>query len=93
MVPIIAVFSLFLLVFMDRGGELLPRGSARRIGVYAALAVGLLGFAVNDSGVVVTALVFVYLGPYLTLLALHADRGDAVLLPPSRAPVATMAHR
>jgi hypothetical protein len=31
----------------------------------------------------VTALVFVYLGPYLTLLALHADRGDPVLLPPA----------
>jgi hypothetical protein len=83
MVPIIAVFSLFLLVYMDRGRELLPRGSALRIGAYAALAAGLLGFAVNDSGVVVTALVFVYLGPYLTLLALHADRGDPVLLPPA----------
>jgi hypothetical protein len=86
MVPIIAVFSLFLLVYMDRGSELLPSGSPRRIGVYAALAAGLLGFAVNDSGVVVTALVFVYLGPFLTLLALHADRGEPHLLPPRPAP-------
>ncbi len=73
MVPIAAVFMLYVLVHLDRGAELLPRGSARRIGVIAAIAVGLLGFAVNDSGVVVTALVFVYLGPYLTLLALHHE--------------------
>jgi hypothetical protein len=82
MVPIAAVFALFLLVYLDRGAELLPRGSAVRTGVIAALAAGLLGFAVNDSGVVVTALVAVYVGPYLTLLALDADRGGPVLFPP-----------
>ena len=76
MVPIIAVFMLFVLVYLERGRELLPRGSALRVGVIAALSAGLLGFAVNDSGVVVTALVFVYLGPYLTLLALHGERGE-----------------
>jgi hypothetical protein len=36
------------------------------------LAAGLLGTAVNDSGVVVTAMVFVFLGPFLTLLAIPA---------------------
>jgi hypothetical protein len=82
MVPIAAVFALFLLVFMGRAAELLPRGSARRTGVVAAIAAGLVGFAVNDSGVVVTALVAVFIGPYLTLLALDADRGQPVLLPP-----------
>lgn len=82
MVPIAAVFALFLLVFMDRGAELLPRGSPLRTGVVAAIAAGLLGFALNDSGVVVTALVAVYIGPYLTLLALDADRGGPVLFPP-----------
>jgi hypothetical protein len=82
MVPIAAVFALFVLVFMGRGGELLPRGSARRIGVVAVIAAGLIGFAVNDSGVVVTALVAVYLGPYITLLALDADRGGPVVFPP-----------
>lgn len=81
MVPIVAIFSLFLLVYLDRGAELLPRGSPRRIGVLSALAAGLLGFAVNDSGVVVTALVFVYLGPFLTLLALDGDEGAPALLP------------
>ncbi len=89
MVPIIAVFMLFLLVYEQRGSELLPHGSARRVGVLGALAAGLLGFAVNDSGVVVTAIVFVYLGPYLTLLALRADEGEPVLVaarPATRTP-------
>ena len=42
----------------------------------------LLGFAVNDSGVVVTALVYLYLGPCLTLLALDAQHGEPELLEP-----------
>jgi len=71
MVPIIAIFMLYLLVWQRRLAELLPPRSPRRAGVIAALAAGLLGFAVNDSGVVVTAMVFVYLGPYVTLLALR----------------------
>jgi hypothetical protein len=59
---------------VQRGWERdMPKGSALRAGVAAALLCGLLGFAVNDSGTVVTALVFVYLGPFITLLAL--DRG------------------
>jgi hypothetical protein len=82
MVPIIAAFLLYLLIWERRLGRLLPRGSALRIGVISALAAGLLGFAVNDSGVVITALVFLYLGPYLTLLALDAQRGEPELLEP-----------
>lgn len=79
MVPIAAVFMLYVLVHLGRGEELLPRGSARRVGVIATISAGLLGFAVNDSGVVVTALVFVYLGPFLTLIALHRE-GEPVLV-------------
>jgi hypothetical protein len=72
-VPVIALVLLFFLV-VQRGWERdMPKGSALRAGVAAALLCGLLGFAVNDSGTVVTALVFVYLGPFITLLAL--DRG------------------
>ena len=59
----------------------MPRGSALRAGVVAALLCGLLGFAVNDSGTVVTALVFVYMGPFVTLLALRRDEVPKVLTP------------
>ena len=82
LVPIIAAFLLYLLIWERRLGRLLPRGSAVRIGVIAALGAGLLGFAVNDSGVVITALVYLYLGPYLTLLALDAQEPDSELLEP-----------
>lgn len=71
MVPIIAIFMLYLLMWQRRWAELLPPKSPRRAGLIAALAAGLLGFAVNDSGVVVTAMVFVYVGPFMTLLALR----------------------
>jgi hypothetical protein len=81
MVPIVAVFSLYVLVVAKGWRSLLPRGSVLRLGVVAALGLGLLGWLVNDSGVVVTALVFVYVGPFLTLLALDA-RQEPVLLEP-----------
>jgi hypothetical protein len=82
LVPIIGAFLLYLLIWERRLGRLLPRGSALRIGVIAALGAGLLGFALNDSGVVITALVYLYLGPYLTLLALDYQRGEPQLLEP-----------
>jgi hypothetical protein len=41
--------------------------------VVATLAAGVLGWLVNDSGVVITALFFVYIGAYLTLIVI-ADR-------------------
>lgn len=82
LVPIIAAFLLYLLIWERRLGRLLPRGSSLRIGVIAALGAGLLGFAVNDSGVVITALVYLYLGPYLTLLALDAQKPEPELLEP-----------
>src|SRR5262249_3887640 len=42
-VPIIAIFSLYLLVWEGRAKELLPRNSPVRAGVVGALGVGLLG--------------------------------------------------
>ena len=69
-VPIIAIFGLFLIVWDRRTRALLPARSPYRIATVSVLAAGLLGFAVNDSGVVVTALVLVYVAPFLTLLAL-----------------------
>jgi hypothetical protein len=73
-VVIIAVYMLYVLGWARGWKELLPSGSALRAGVVGALAAGLLGYAVNDSGVVVTAVVFVYLGPFLTMLALARER-------------------
>ena len=46
-------------------------GRPLRAGVIGVLAAGVVGWLVNDSGIVVTALVFVYLGAYLTLLAIE----------------------
>jgi hypothetical protein len=86
MVPIVAVFSLYVLVVAKGWRRLLPRGSVLRLGVVAALGLGLLGWLVNDSGVVVTALVFVYVGPFLTLLALDARDGEPALEPPTDPP-------
>ncbi|MGH9164843.1 MAG: hypothetical protein ACRDZW_04930, partial [Acidimicrobiales bacterium] len=73
-VPIIAAYMLYVLAWARGWSRLLPAGSAVRAGVVGVLAAGLLGYAVNDSGVVVTALVFVYIGPFLTLLALDHER-------------------
>jgi hypothetical protein len=82
-IPVIAAFMLYLLAWRRMGAHLLPPGSPVRIGVQSALAAGLLGFAVNDSGVIVTALVLTYVGPYLALLALAARlSGPTLLLPP-----------
>lgn len=69
-VPIIAITLLFFLV-VEHGWERdIPPGTALRVGVVASILAGLVGFAVNDSGSVVTALVFVEIGPFITLLAL-----------------------
>jgi hypothetical protein len=70
MVPIAAGFMVYVLVVARGWQRLLPSGSALRAGVIGTLFAGILGWLVNDSGVVVSALVFVYIGPYLTLLAL-----------------------
>src|SRR5205814_3479305 len=68
-IPLIAAFFLFLMLWEHRYERILPPGSALRAGVVAALAGGLLGTIVNDSGSVVVALAFVYVGPLAMILA------------------------
>ncbi|MGH9156424.1 MAG: glycosyltransferase [Acidimicrobiales bacterium] len=86
-VPIVAAYMLYVLAWARGWSRLLPPQSALRAAVVGVLATGLLGYAVNDSGIVVTALVFVYIGPFLTLLALAREREDRLL--PAAVAVAT----
>jgi hypothetical protein len=81
-IVILSLYMLYVLGWTRGWARLLPPRSPLRAGIVGALAIGLLGYAVNDSGVVVTALVFVYIGPFLTLLALDAERGEPELLAP-----------
>lgn len=55
--------------------------SALRVGAFAMVATGLLGCVVNDSGVAVTAVVFVYIAPFLTLLVLHRPSEPVLNVP------------
>ncbi len=83
-VPIVLIFVLGLLAWQLRLDDLLPPRSPRRIGVVAAVAAGVLGCLVNDSGIVVTALVLVFVAPLLTLLALDdGPPAKPVLLEPA----------
>jgi hypothetical protein len=69
--PIASVFLLYLLVWQGLFRQLLPPRSALRTTAVAALLLGLVGFVTNDSGPVLVALVFSYVGPFMTLRALE----------------------
>lgn len=47
--------------------SLLPLGSPLRAGVIATFCAGLLGFLLNDSGIVIVAMIAIYVGPCLLL--------------------------
>lgn len=83
MVPIVSVFALYVLVVARGWRRLLPVGSAVRVAVTGTLATGVLGWLTNDSGVVVAALAFVYVGPLLTILALSPESQPTVLHGPA----------
>lgn len=57
--------------------RVLPQGSPERIGVITTLAIGIAGWLVNDSGIMIAALACVQLGPYLLLLTFRADVAPA----------------
>ena len=90
-IPIITVYCLYVLMRNRGWSKLLPARSALRAGAVGMLAAGVLGCAVNDSGVVVTAVIFVYIGPFLTLLAVERDPGPVLLEPHPAPPAATAA--
>ncbi|MGH9278235.1 MAG: hypothetical protein ACRD12_09015, partial [Acidimicrobiales bacterium] len=68
----------YALVVRRMGADLLPPGGPLRAGVLGTLAVGVVGFVLNDSGVIVTALALLAVGPLLATLALN---------PPAPAPL------
>ena len=54
--------------------DVIPKHPVLRAGLVGALAHGIVGFATNDSGVVIPALVLVHAVPLLVLMALEAQR-------------------
>ena len=85
---VIAITGAYLLAVLAwaRGwARLLPPRSALRAGLVGVLAAGVLGYAVNDSGAVVTGVAFVYVGPFLTALALRREPAQPLALEPTAA--------
>lgn len=72
-VPITAGLMVYILALRDGWHRLVPSRSPLRAGLLALVAAGVLGWLVNDSGIVITAIVFSYIGPYLVLLSLRDD--------------------
>ena len=81
--PTIAVLVLVVLLRSAAARKLVPAGSPIRAGLVGALVAGLAGMAVNDSGIIVVAMVLVSVGPFLALLALADGPRGAVLLEPA----------
>ena len=88
--PVIAVLVLVALLRMPWARIRVPPGTPMRVGLLAALVAGLLGMAVNDSGVIVVAMVMVCVGPVLALMALtEGPAGLGALLEPAGKPART----
>lgn len=83
-VPIVILYGLYVLLRARNVPDLLAGRSALRAGALGMVAAGFIGCVLNDSGVVVTAVVFVYIAPFLTLLTLHRP-AEPVMLEPGRA--------
>jgi hypothetical protein len=83
LVPVVAAFVIVVVLAGPRSmSRLLPRRSVARAGFVGLITVAVAGYAMNDSGAVVAALVSVYLGAYVALLALADEAPDDELLDP-----------
>ena len=79
---VLAIVAFAVLLWRGRFRTTLPPGSPARIGVAAALAVALIGNALNDSGPIVTLVVMSIVGPYLVCRVAAAEEPAPELLPP-----------
>ena len=83
LVPVVAIaLGLAFALWRGRFRHALPPGSPARIGAAGALAVGLVGNALNDSGPIVTLIVMSLLCPYLVVRSAAAERAPRLLGPP-----------
>ena len=64
--------------------ERAPLGPSTHIAVLGTLAAGVLGWLLNDSGVVVTAMVLIYVPVVLLVAAMEPVRGGRTPVPPPR---------
>ncbi len=75
-VPLVAGVAFVAVASGRAWRRVLPLGSPERTGVTATLAMGFVGWILNDSGVVVLALASVFLGPYILLLVQATNTHD-----------------
>lgn len=76
LVPITVLLSLVALVVGRLWGRTLRPGSPERQGLIATLVFALVGWLVNDSGIVVVALASIFIGPFVLLLARDHETDD-----------------
>jgi hypothetical protein len=86
LVPIGGAYLWFTLLWRGRWQKVLGGQPTLRLGIVAALAAGLLGSVVNDSGPIVLALVISIVCPVVTLLVLQSERDTAPVLMEATAP-------
>ncbi len=87
MIPIaLAVCALFLMRPRGILRDTLPRHPLLRAALIGSIVTAVVGFAVNDSGIAIPALIFGHVAPFLVLLALDAD------MPPGLGPVRRQAR-